>query len=324
MIERIGVWGHANQGINDGFGYAGYKLCSSLNKYNIKTLWHDTDASVALSFTQPHGYGGEDSQYRIGYTPWESTIVPEEWPKEMNERDEIWTTSQFCKKVFESNGIKKEINILHHGIDLDEWTTTKRETEGPFIFFHMGEPADRKGGQLVFDAFQKVFKNNPNVYLYFKAHSWVEARWFDGEEVIGPVDAFPRVMVNKNVISREKLNQLYNSMHCLVYPSNGEGFGLIPFQGMATGLPTIYPAWGGLSEFKDYGVQMDYTVGDSGHDYHVGEWCWPDFDSICERMKWVYENYEQEADTAYKDSLKIREKFSWDAVIQDAIRLLNR
>lgn len=318
--KRLGIWGHANQGINDGFGYAGYKMCNTLNKMGWKTLWQDEIAPVTISFTQPYGYGGKENQFNIGYTPWESSVIPEDWLDDIKTRDAMWTTSEWCREMFKENGVTQPISVVHHGIDTEEWTLTKRDRQDHFIFFHMGEPAERKGGQLVFDAFKEVFHNNPNVYLYYKAHSWLEARWTDsrGGKVIGPVEAFPRVVANTSSLAKEKLDQLYNSVHCLVYPSNGEGFGLIPFQGIATGLPTIFPAWGGLADFASYGVELDYTVGPSNHGYHIGDWAWPDFDDLCKQMLFVYENYESESQKAFENGKKLREDFSWEAVMKDA------
>lgn len=319
---RLGIWGHRNQGINDGFGYAGYMMCKTLNSLGYETYWNDETASIALSFTQPYGYGGLESQYRIGYTPWESTVLPAGWADDMNTRDEMWTPSSFFVDVFRENGVKVPINVVHHGIDTSKWTLSKRQKDDYFIFFHMGEPAERKNGQMVFDAYKKCFGKNPNVYLYYKAHSWVEARWIEDGVVVGPVDSFPRVTANKNSLPQDALNRIYNSVHCMVYPSNGEGFGLIPFQGIATGLPSIFPAWGGLRDFQNYGIEVQYKQGPSHHDYHIGEWCLPDFDDLCDKMIDVYENYETYADKAFESGKSLREKFSWEAVIKEAIELL--
>jgi glycogen synthase len=43
---------------------------------------------------------------------------------------------------------------------------------------------------------------------------------------------------------------LYGS-HALLYPSHGEGFGLIPLDVIASGLPTIYSANSAMLDYQD-------------------------------------------------------------------------
>jgi len=51
-------------------------------------------------------------------------------------------------------------------------------------------------------------------------------------------------------MSVENLVNLYHTHHCLVYPTWGEGFGFIPLQGLASGMPTIttYP-WANYEKY---------------------------------------------------------------------------
>jgi glycosyltransferase involved in cell wall biosynthesis len=319
MLSKIGIWGNASQGTRDGYGYAGYNLCKALNEMGIQTFWEDETAPVALSFKQPIGYGGNKNQIRVGYTPWESTVVPQEWIGMINTRDLFWTTSNWCKEVFAASGVTVPIEVVNHGLNPEDFTLSKRSVDGPFVFFHMGEPADRKNGQMVFDAFRKVFGKKEDVHLVFKAHAYLMARWKDGEHIIGEVTDHPRVLAYRGVIDVKQLNAMMQGMHCLVYPSNGEGFGLIPFQAIGTGMPTILPAYSGMADFARYGINVDFTVGPSMHDYHEGEWCWPSFDDLCDKMLYVYENYDSVSEKAYEDAIGLREEFSWQSIMTQAV-----
>jgi len=293
-------------------------MAKTLNNFGIPTLWEDKAAPIALSFIQPELYGGAPQQYKIGYTPWESTEIREGWADLINQQDEFWTTSTFCAEVFQEQGVKLPIRIVNHGLDTDEWTLSKRTKTAPFIFLHQGEPADRKGSQMTFDAFTKVFKGNRDVFLVFKSSaSWIEARWLDSTgSIIGAVDSFPNVQTIKGVLNQEQLDELYQRVNCMVYPSNGEGFGLIPFQAAGSGMPSIAPVWGGIRDFGEYIIPIDYKVGPSNHGYHLGEWAWPSLDSLCEVMENVYENYESYADISYKKAIELREEFSWKKILE--------
>ena len=176
-FKKAGVWGYNVQGATDGFGYAGYQLTKTMNKLGVETVWQDLQAPIALSFTQPRDYGGNKNQYLVGYTPWESTKVPDFWNVMMNTRDLIWTTSNACKEWYQNDGVMPNIEVVPHGIDPNEWPLIERNLDGPFTFVHMGEPADRKNGQMVFDAYRKVFSRKKDVNLLFKANGHIEARW---------------------------------------------------------------------------------------------------------------------------------------------------
>lgn len=321
MNQRLGLWGVTRNKVNDGYGYAGFKMTQALTELGVEVFWEDTTAPVSLSFIQPEFYGGTLKQYRIGYTPWESTIVPEEWISIINSTDEFWTTSEFCAEVFQDQGVTRPIRVVPHGIDPDEWQLVKREKNVPFVFLHQGEPADRKGSQMTFNAFKKVFAGNPDVFLVFKSSSsWVEARWLDDSgSIIGPVDRFPNVQTLKGILTLEQMNELYQTAHCMVYPSNGEGFGLIPFQAAATGMPTIAPVWGGIREFGEYITPIDYQVGPSNHGYHTGDWCWPSFDDLCEKMEDIYLNYESYVSDAVEKAVELREEFLWRNIFEPIV-----
>lgn len=324
MIENIGIWGHAASGLYDGYGYAGYNLCKTLNRLGIQTYWEDETAPVALSFKQPIWYGGRESQFKVGYTPWESTHVPDEWIRKINSQDLFWTTSNWCKEIFSDAGVTLPIRVVPHGLVPEDFTLSLRKPSDYLIFFHMGEPADRKNGQMVFDAFDKLFRGKMDVRLIYKAHGYITARWKDSSgSIIGEVINHPQVLAYRGTMSNEELDMMLQGIHCCVYPSSGEGFGLIPFQTIATGMPTILPNYSGMADFAEFGINVDYTVGPSYNDYHTGDWCWPSFDDLCDKMMYVYENYGSVAKEAYDNALILRERFSWDKIISKEIADLN-
>ncbi len=76
-----------------GFGYAGMHIIKSLQELGHKVDFANPKAQLQLNFTQPHHYKLHKNQYQIGYTPWESTKIREEWRDRMNSCDEIWATS---------------------------------------------------------------------------------------------------------------------------------------------------------------------------------------------------------------------------------------
>jgi len=299
--------------------YCGLKFVQELNRMGIKTPWRDDDCPISISFCQPDWYSQETSQYRIFYTPWESTIIPDGWVMHMERGNEMWTTSQWCKDVLHDNGLKKDISVVPHGIDKDEWEITKRRTRKNFTFLHMGEPATRKGGQMVYDAFVEVFGGNKDVKLVMKANGFTTVRH---RSPFGPITENPQVELITDVVDIFHLSEIFQSADCMVYPSSGEGFGMIPFQAICTGMPTIVPPYGGVADFAKYAIPMKYSVKKTDHDYHLGNWCFPDEKNLQQVMLDVYNNFPDYSAQAYENGLEARKKYSWSTVVETAIEQL--
>jgi glycosyltransferase involved in cell wall biosynthesis len=98
----------------------------------------------------------------------------------------------------------------------------------------MGEPAPRKGGQMVFDTFSEVFGINENATLTIKAHGYNTVR---GRRIYQTSEASPNSRSLE--LDTYQLVDLVQRHDVLLYPSYGEGFGLIPLQAMVTGMPVV-------------------------------------------------------------------------------------
>ncbi len=170
----------------------------------------------------------------------------------MNRCDEVWATCAFNAWVYKEQGVTRPIRIYKHGLH-DVWkNSTKRTVGSKFRFLHIGEPSERKGGSLTVKTFIETFGNNPDVELTVKCHETSTIRVYDmfGERV--DFSKYPNIKFVSKEMSDEELVMLMHSHHCLIYPSYGEGFGFIPIQAMATGMPVICTeAWAPYKEFAD-------------------------------------------------------------------------
>ena len=169
---------------NNGYGYAAKNIVKSLNNLGHFVPFQSPKAPVQINFSQPIHYKLHKDQYQISYTPWESTIIPKDWFYYMNACDEIWTTSSWCANTFEENGFKN-VKVYPHGID-PMWKPNRRQNDETIKFLHIGEPAPRKAGQLVVDAFISLFGNKPGYSLTIKAdqtnttrvyNNYIDKKW---------------------------------------------------------------------------------------------------------------------------------------------------
>ena len=106
----------------------------------------------------------------------------------------------------------------------------------------------------------------------------------------------PRIKVINHEVTDEELGDIYDSANCLLYPTSGEGWGLIPFQAIAKGIPTICTNAFACTEFADMSVPVDFGWGSknmSGIYSNAGEWAEPNFDDLCDKMLYVINNYQE-------------------------------
>lgn len=315
-VESIGIWGSVMDGPGTGYGYAGLCMVKTLNKMGISTFWRDDEAPVSISFCQPDLYSQLPGQFKIAYTPWESTKIPNHWLPIINTMDLFWTTSNFCAQVFKDEGVKIPIQVVHHGLKREEWRLKKREIRDKFYFLHIGEPATRKNGQMAVDAFLEKFEGKSDYHLILKANEYVLAR---RKNPFGSLEGHPQITIITKKYSQLSLELLYHKCHCFIYPSSGEGFGLIPFQAIGTGMPTIMTDWSGLTDFSKYAIPLKYEVVPSNHGWHLGDWAWPNINDLADKMEWVANNYSEASKKALENGEKLGEEFDWDDIFKRAL-----
>lgn len=308
-----------------GFGYAAQNIVNSLHKLGHQVRWSDPKAKIQLNFTQPHLYKMHRGQYQIGYTPWESTGMRTDWVDTLNSCDEVWATSTWNSEIYKSNGVDKDITVYPHGIE-DIWIPKKRIVNNVFKFLHVGEPAPRKGGQLTLDVFGKLFGNNPDYHLTVKAHNSHTLRTYNKKgNLVLPTDVYNNITIITEEYSAEQLVNLYHSHHCLIYPTWGEGFGFIPAQALASGMPTITTfQWAEYKEFigplKLKSKLTNETLPKAIGDPHAGQMFKPDSDHLAYQMLDVVENFKAYSGYYFSQSPEMHEKFNWIKLTKNAFR----
>jgi len=107
-------------------------------------------------------------------TMFETTQVPVLWPDRINANfDQLIVPSRFCKKLFNKCGVVIPIKICPLGVDLTRWTYKERTPpqNRPYrflIYANVQWECPRKNNNLVLEAFNKAFKDNPDVELIIK------------------------------------------------------------------------------------------------------------------------------------------------------------
>lgn len=307
--------------LSQGYGTAGFGIVTALKKLGFDVPFNDPQADVLLNFTQPpyYQFHGTD-QYNIGYTPWESSMVDPGWIGPMEAVDEMWTTSPLIARWFGEAGCKRDIKVFEHGID-HRWTKRFRKPHRTVKFLHVGSDATRKGGQIAFDAFVDAFgKNNSSVSLTFKTHAayTMIRREVAPGLLMRPQDYSTNVHHIHGDYPLDKLISLFHNYDVLIYPSYGEGFGLIPLQALATGMPTIQTStWAPYNRF----VIPELNVGDLEVDSpwpleHPGKVLEPQYNDLVHAYQYAYDNFAEVSDTAYYQADQVHEEYDWDYLVE--------
>lgn len=293
----------ADINVTNGYGYATDRMTDSLRRLGHTFNQNDVDAPVEMWFDQPHHWKWRDNQYKVGYHPWESTKLKDDWVERMNKCDEIWTPSPIIADWYREDGIKPPVYVYEHGVD-KIWQPKKREIgDGPFVFLHCGGEAARKRADRTMQAFRAAFPDRQDVKLVLKL---ISPGW--------NVPMNGKITVINQRLGVEELVDLFHTSHAYVYPSYGEGFGLTPLQAMATGMPTItVPAWAPYSEFIDPNLAIPSELKNSPWSTtHPGKMWRPDFDALVDIMRWTVDNYETSQAYAHAQVKAIQDKYDWD------------
>ena len=320
---------HTDQHVKDAvdiFGYAyGYnRICKHFGEFSYRNktmelVQNSPKSQVQMFYMEPEWYNLKnmqnlrhptfnkfyDHQYKIYGTHLEATRVWSHWIESMNKVDEIWVGNQFAADAVVNSGITTPTYVFEHGID-DMWMPKKRGQNSKIRFLHVDSASPRKRADLVEKAFKKLFYKNPNVELTLKFHTHDSPGQF----------AIPKFDENITKIfatlSQDEMVQLFYEHDVLVYPSEGEGFGFIPLQALATGMPVISTGrWCSYEKYLGSNV-IESTIGPTKHTgYSEGEVVLADFDSLVNLMSSVYKDIDNQCNFYYQQAPKVYKEYNW-------------
>lgn len=305
-----------------GYSEAAFNIVTSMQNNGWKVQFNEPDEQVQLNFCQPSYFGDviRREQHNIALIPWESTAIPRDWIEPLQECDELWATSSWVKEMWENLGFKVS-HVYPHGIG-SEWKPKRKRTGSVVKFLHHGEPASRKGGQLAYNAFKKAFGNRDDVCLYLKTKDHVRVRNYVNGSIVG--DLGSNVKIFAADLEQDDLVRVYQQCDFSIYPSYGEGFGLIPLQSLAVGTPTICTAeW---AEYKNFlgelGVGSSY-IKSPWQEEHPGNVLLPDEDELVDKLRYCLDNIDELHDQYYKQAFEVHSAYDWNKLTGQALKTLN-
>lgn len=226
-------------------------------------IWHET----------PEFYSPDPTQYNVAYVVWETSHIIQHdiggnprlnWVKQINTMDEVWTASEFNKKVFKDSGVTVPINVFPHPIDIEEFCPGERVNiqvshqipEGSMVFLSVFQFTKRKNPHDLIVAWTAEFGNQEDVALIIKTYG----SGFSNNDNIRDIavklrkscrvpDCVANMHLMFDMVPDEDMAELYRAGDVFVLASYGEGFGMPYQEAMACGLPVIYTDASSMPEF---------------------------------------------------------------------------
>lgn len=227
---------------------------------------------------------------------WEETAVPFDTISFINENfDGVIVAASFVKKVLHDSGCQVPVFICPVGVDhiitdgVAPITDVRPAAGQRFRFLHVSSMFERKGPDVLIEAFVEAFSSADNVELYIKTFPNPHNRV---HEMIANLSAerqdMPSIVVDENPMDDQGIIALYRSAHTLVLPTRGEGFNLPAAEALAMGLPVIVTGFGAHVDFCTLGTAelLPFLFAKSGSHLGAANSCWvePDKHTLALKM----------------------------------------
>ena len=283
-------------GLTDGrFGYGSMLLGFLDNKPKDVVIDPRSDVDVLMSVPFA-SEGWLKGQYRACFTMWETDVLPMKFRRWLAQYDEIIVPCEHNISVFAEHHPK--VNYIPLGVDTDWWKPYNREPNQKFRFHAAGSLWKRKGLDAVVQAFKNL--NLPDAELHIKAAP-------HASDVPAGVES-DTIFLHRQWMDAETQRDWFNQADCFVAPARGEGFGLIPLQAIALGVPTIISKTSGQEQFSH--LAMSVVSSKKQNCSMGGKWDEPNLEHLMQLMKFHYHHRSNLMAESKLRALAAKE-FSW-------------
>lgn len=258
---------------------------------------NSADIGIAVAWPEKGWMWLRGHETKILFTVCEANSIPRAWVNHLNEMALICVPSVFCQQAFKSSGVKVPVEVIPHGIG-DEFEPmeassfsklppflpsafiARRETPihrdprvGSIFYFGGVEQTtrilhvsgalsypQRKGTPQILLAFRRLRKKHPNLRLVLAMRETSGAK-----KVIEKFKLEDTVSFAPTRLDPEAYLDLYRSCDAVLQPSRGEGFGMVPLEARACGIPVILTAATGHAMHFAHKTDIEVKVGPMRH-----------------------------------------------------------
>ena len=279
----------------------------------------------------------------IGHTVWELEQLPSDWQGDLHAVDALWVPTEWNRRTFESEGVRRPISSVPHVITTDPVEEPPIEIpDGVTVFSTVASWHPRKRPDWAVEAYARAFRRDDPVLLIVKTDPRTDAwpatsdleqmTWWQLLKVLRRHESPPEVMLVNERLSDAQVNGLLARSDCFVSLACSEGWGLGVFDAATLGTPVITTGYGGHLEYlgNDHpglvpAVMMPVgEVANSPHFEPGMMWGEADLDIAAAMLREVVAGDSQAVVQAPAVAERLRITYSPEAVGQRVVSLLDR
>ena len=273
----------------------------------------------------------------IGYWVCEAQKIPENWIQNIDFFNEIWTASDFCKKVYEKQ-LNIPVKVINHPVAerelsqrlLNRYRKLKQE---PFTFLTIANAFSdlkRKNSIAVIKAFKRAFnRDDTDVRLIVKLTN-TDTDLIEFKKVQALIDDYHNIQLINEHLTPQKISLLYQNSDVYVSLHRSEGFGLTISDAYSFGLPVIATGYSGNLDIllnNKNSLLVDYDLIEVGEErlrYQSDDiWAEPNIENAKEKMIQVREEFNKCFDEALEVREKLRENFNLNKIGEKMLCRIN-
>src|SRR5581483_6005905 len=285
---------------------------------NLMTFSYD----YARRFHRDMGRRFFAGRYNIALWYGELEKLSPRWHSAFDYYDEIWVTTEYCRKAIAAVSPIPVIKIPQPVL-MDEARPDRSRfgiSQSAFVFlfsFDYFSVFERKNPLGLIEAFRDAFRTRDDAILVIKSIN--AAGDSVGCERLHEAARGLNVLFLEEHMSGDELATLFASIDCYVSLHRAEGLGLGMAQAMSLGKPVIATNYSGNLEFMNESSSflVNYKLIEIDRDYGPYEkgyvWAEPDISHAAELMRYLYENRDKAAQLGSRAAEDIRQRMSVEA-----------
>ena len=298
------------------------------------------DFDVALYFLVDPAIHSPSKQIRakkhVFYTVWSHQNYPLEWARALNKFDEVWTPSHANADAINNTQLcEKKVTVVPHGYEPSIFNYQKKTKNDIFKIGMCNSICDFKGANTALEAFFKAFDSSDTVELWLQSTNSVRNNYGDRhglyyQEYVKTVNNYPEKQLKTFYYQKDcnisQMAEFYKSCDLILSPHRGDGFGLVPLEALACGVPVVVSEYHGPLDYitSNYPFwlsgEMDWTnkasgrhhFPDGGSDFEVYKYFNPSVDHLRDLMIEAYKDWMRKSVLDCKQYFK---GYTWDMVV---------
>jgi len=265
----------------------------------------DESASVVVYMGIPQLFQRAlKGQHRVLFTMWETTELPPVFRFGLNLFDQVIVPNEHDREVF---GKWHPITtVVPLGVNTTEYHPLDVPRVDRFQFRAGGSLWLRKGLDVVVEAFNRLALPDADLRIKIAPHA----------RNVPTGSLGPNIYFDRQWMTQDEKCRWFAEADCFIAAARGEGFGLMPLQTIAMGIPTIVSLTTGQIQFSHLATGKLNCEKRPSSSY--GYWDEPNLDELCELMKDHYDNSTKYRKQAMKNVPKV-DQFSWGRAVDQLV-----